>query len=65
MAVRNLGKKAQVRLIVGIFTILFGGLAALFLGLGIALNNIDLTWMGGILMSAIPFALAILTRFIK
>lgn len=58
-------KKAQVRLIVGIFVILFGALGALFLGLGIMLNNIDIIWLGGVIISAIPFILAIIMRFIK
>ncbi len=65
MVKKKLDKKAQVRLVVGIFIILFGGLAALFLGLGIALNNPTLNWLGGILMAGIPFILAIITRFIK
>ncbi len=62
---KRLDKKAQVRLVVGIFIILFGSIASLFLGLGIAFNNSQLSWLGGILMAGIPFILAIATRFIK
>lgn len=58
-------KKAQVRLITGISIIAFGTLAALFLGLGIALNNPTLSWIGGILMSGIPFILAIIARWLS
>ncbi len=58
-------KKAQLKLIAGIFIILFGALGALFLGLGVIFNNINATWLGGIIMSAVPFALAIIMRFIK
>jgi len=58
-------KKSQVRLVVGIFIILFGALGALFLGLGMMFNNIEVTWLGGIIMSAIPFILAIIMRFIR
>ncbi len=58
-------KRAQVRLITGISVIVFGTLAALFLGLGIALNNPTLSWIGGILMSGIPFILAIIARWLS
>lgn len=58
-------KRAQTRLITGISVVAFGTLAAFFLGLGIAFNNQTLSWIGGILMSCIPFILAILARFIK
>ena len=58
-------KKAQVRLIVGIAVILFGALGALFLGMGIIFNNLNAIWLGGILMSLIPFILSIIARFIK
>jgi len=58
-------KKAQVRLITGISIIMFGTLAALFLGLGIAFNNQTLVWIGGILMSGIPFILSIIVRWIQ
>lgn len=58
-------KKAQARLITGISIIMFGTLAALFLGLGIAFNNQTLVWIGGILMSGIPFILSILVRWIQ
>jgi len=58
-------KNAQTRLITGISIIAFGTLAALFLGMGIALNNPTLSWIGGILMSGIPFILAIIARWIQ
>lgn len=58
-------KKAQVRLITGISIISFGTLAAFFLGLGIALNNSTLSWIGGILMGGVPFALAIISRWLQ
>jgi len=58
-------KKAQINLITGISIIVFGFLASLFLGLGIALNNPTLSWIGGILMSGIPFILAIIARFLQ
>ena len=58
-------KNAQTRLITGISIIAFGTLAALFLGMGIALNNPTLSWIGGILMSGIPFILAIIARGIQ
>lgn len=58
-------KKAQLRLITGVAIMLFGSLAALFLGLGIALSNSTLTWIGGILMGGVPFILAIILRFIE
>ena len=57
-------KKAQVRLITGISIIAFGTLAALFLGLGIALNNPQLSWIGGILMGGVPFAIAVISRWL-
>lgn len=60
-----LDKKAQIRFIVGIFVILFGTLGALFLGLGIIFNNANATWLGGIIMSAVPFVLALIARLIR
>jgi len=58
-------QKAQLRLITGIGIMLFGTLAASFLGVGIALADSTLIWIGGILMSGIPFILAIILRFIQ
>ena len=58
-------KKAQIRLISGISIIMFGTLAALFLGLGIALSNQTLSWIGGILMAGIPFVLSIIARWVQ
>jgi hypothetical protein len=60
----EINKKSQVRLVTGIAIIAFGTLAALFLGLGIALNNNTLNWIGGILMAGIPFILAIISKWI-
>jgi len=56
--------RAQVRLITGISIIVFGALAAGFLGSGIALANSTLSWIGGILMAGIPFILAIVSRWL-
>ncbi len=58
-------KKGQVRLLTGFAVIAFGFLASLFLGLGIALNNSTLSWIGGILMAGVPFALSIIVRFLE
>ena len=58
-------KKSQTRLITGISIITFGCLASLFLGLGMALNNSELSWIGGILMAGIPFLLAIIAKWIQ
>ena len=57
-------KKSQIRILTGISIVAFGTLASLFLGLGIALNNSTLTWIGGILMSGIPFILAVIARWL-
>lgn len=61
----KIDRKAQIRLLIGIFVIIFGALGALFLGLGMIFNSIDAIWIGGIIISAIPFILAIIMRFIK
>ncbi len=61
----KINQKGQVRLVTGFAIILFGTLAASFLGFGIALSNDTLTWIGGILMSGIPFLLSIILKFIK
>jgi len=58
-------KQGNVRLLTGISVIAFGSLASLFLGLGIALNNPVLSWIGGILMAGVPFALSIIARFLQ
>jgi len=65
MVIKQLNKKAQLRLVTSIAIMLFGTLAAIFLGLGIALTNSTLTWIGGILFSGIPFILAVILRFIE
>ena len=58
-------KRGQVRLVTSISIIAFGTLASLFLGLGIALNNPTLSWIGGILMAGVPFVLSIIARFLQ
>jgi len=58
-------KKSQVRLLTGIGIMLFGTLAAGFLGLGIAFSNQTLSYIGGILMAGVPFALAIISKFLQ
>jgi len=58
-------KKSQTRLITGIGIMIFGALAAMFLGAGIAINNSLLSWIGGILMAGIGFVLSIVSRFLE
>lgn len=65
MAGKNLDKKAQVRLIVGIAIIMFGSIASLFIGLGIILSNSDAIWVGGLLLGVASPIIAIITRFIR
>ncbi|MDP1695805.1 MAG: hypothetical protein Q8L29_02760 [archaeon] len=64
--VKNIIKdsKAQLRIITGVSVIAFGTLAAFFLGLGIALNNQNLLWIGGVIMGGVPFAIAIISRWL-
>ena len=57
-------KKAQVRFIVGIFVILFGLLGSLFLGLGIMFNNTQVIYIGGVIMAGVPFALALISKYL-
>lgn len=57
-------KKAQTRLLIGISVIAFGTLASFFLGLGIAFNNYQLTWLGGVLMAGVPLAIAIISKWL-
>lgn len=64
MKLNKMNEKGQTRLITGISIIIFGTLGSLFLGLGIALNNTTLSWMGGIIMAGIPFILSIISKWL-
>jgi len=61
------GKKAQteLRLIIGIFVIMFGAIGIGSLGFGIAINNNMLSWFGGVVTSAVLTIIAIIMRFIE
>ncbi|KHO48985.1 MAG: hypothetical protein QT01_C0009G0032 [archaeon GW2011_AR6] len=61
-------KKAQaqsLRLLLALIVVLLGGIGSIFWGLGIALSNIQLLWIGRILVASIPFVVAILERFLR
>ena len=60
-----INKKADTRLLTGIAIMLFGTLAAAFLGAGIALNNSTLSWIGGIIMACEGLILAIIGKFLQ
>lgn len=61
---KKLNKKAQARFLTGLFVILFGGLASLFVGLGILYNNSQMIYIGGVMMAGVPFALAVISKFL-
>lgn len=59
--------KAQVdiRLILGIFVIMFGALGIGSLGIGIMINNNAVAWFGGIITALIGIAASTIQEFIK
>ena len=57
--------QTEVRLIVGIFVIMFGAVGIGSLGFGIAINNNLLSWFGGVVTSAVLTIVAIVMRFIE
>ncbi|HLC86714.1 MAG TPA: hypothetical protein VJH65_00340 [Candidatus Nanoarchaeia archaeon] len=62
-----INKKGQIelRLILGIFVIMFGVLGIGTLGVGIILNNNILVWFGGILTALIGIIVSTIQEFIK
>jgi len=57
-------KKAEARLMGGIFLILFGALGFLFWGLGIIFNSVNSIWIGKVLLAAIALIVVIIERLL-
>ncbi len=64
MVKEKTNQKVQVRLLLGIIILMFGGLGVLFWGLGILFNNVTVSWMGRIILALISIVVLIMERFI-
>lgn len=64
----TLGKKADIsniQLLFGIIVIFIGTAGATLWGVGIAMANPTLSWLGGSLFALVGFAVAILSRWLR
>ena len=64
----SISKKAElqlIRVLLALIVILLGGIGSIFWGLGIALNNVQLLWIGRVLVASIPLVVVILERFLR
>jgi len=59
--------KAQIdiRLILGIFVIIFGALGIGSLGIGIMINNNAVAWFGGVIAAVVGIAASTIQEFLK
>jgi len=55
----------DLRVLLALIVIFLGGIGSIFWGLGIALTNSSLLWIGRVLVASIPFIVALLERYIK
>ena len=64
----SISKKAElqlIRVLLALIVILLGVIGSIFWGLGIALNNVQLLWIGRVLVASIPLVVVILERFLR
>lgn len=67
MILINMEKTAQsdIRMLLGIFVIMFGALGIGALGIGIMINNNVVAWFGGALTAVIGIIASTIQEFIK
>jgi len=61
----NRKSQADLRLILGIFVIMFGALGIGALGIGIILGKNLIAWFGGVLTAAVSIVASAIQQFIK
>ena len=57
--------QADLRMLLGIFVIMFGALGVGALGIGIMVNNNGVAWFGGVLTALIGIIASTIQEFIK
>lgn len=56
---------AEIKLLLAMAVMLLGGIGSIFWALGIAMESGVLLWMGRVLITSIPFMIALLERVVK
>ncbi len=57
--------QAEIRLLLALIVIFLGAVGSIFWGIGIALENSPLSWIGRLLVASLPFIVVLLERLLK
>jgi len=58
-------RQSNINIFLGIAVIIIGSIGSLFWGLGLALQNTQLLWIGRLMVASLPFIVVLIERFIK